>query len=228
MSRKPVFSLIATAVLTAAFAAPATAQDSGWYLTGSLGNAHYSMNLDSQVRDSCLGLCSVEAAGLRGSNTTAYRLGGGYRVNPNLALELDWVDLGHAGSYYRTVSTGVTADINGKYRLDGFQASLVGRWPVVENFALLGKLGIFASRLRYEENGTVDFNPGPYSFHAPKDNSSKATFGLGVEYRLDPHWTVRADWDRYRGIGKRFAPTDSENGRFDNIDSLTVGVSFGF
>jgi opacity protein-like surface antigen len=228
MSRKPAFALIA-AVLTAMLAAPATAQDSGWYLTGSVGSAHYSIDLDSQVREACLHLFCGGRAMMTDSSATTYRLGGGYRVNPYLALELNWVDLGRATSYFGTSSAHGNAESNGKYRLDGYQASLVGRWPVAANFALLGKLGVFAARLRYGADGTSNIIvPTTYSFQAPTENSNKTTFGLGVEYRLDPHWSLRADWDRYRGIGNPVTFAIIENGRFDHIDSLTVGASFAF
>jgi opacity protein-like surface antigen len=202
--------------------------DAGWYLTGSVGSAQYRMDIASQIRNACAGLCSVESATLDGTNATSYRFGGGYQVNRYLAAEVAFVDLGDVGSHYRMVSTGVTSDIRGKYRLDGYQVLAVGRWPVTESIAVLGKLGIFASRLRYSEAGTVQFQQGPYSFVAPHDNATKATFGLGAEYRLDPRWAIRVDWDRYQGIGHGFALTESDNGRFDSVDSYSVGISYRF
>jgi len=226
---KPVLlPLLSVPILILGAIPYAAAQDSDWYLTGVIGSTRYRMNLDSQVRNSCAGHCDVESAALDGNNATAYHFGGGYRVNPYLAVELAYVDLGHSGSHYRVVSGGITADITSRYRLDGYQASLLGRWPVTERFAVLGKLGVFAARLRYSETGTEAFNPLPRSFTAPTDSSTKTAFGLGAEYRLDPRWSIRADWDRYQGIGRRFAFTESENGRFDSVDSFLLGVLYWF
>jgi OOP family OmpA-OmpF porin len=221
-------SLVSSSLLAFGVTQSAAADDFGWYLTGSVGSANYRMDLGSQVRNTCVGQCAVDAAALTDSHSTSYRLGGGYRINPYVAVELAFVDLGNVRSHYQTVTTGVTGDINGKYRLDGFQALLVGRWPVTESIAVLGKVGAFASRLRYSEGGTVQFQSGPYSFTAPTDNATKTTFGLGAEFRLDQHWAARIDWDRYQGIGRYFALTESNNGRFSSVDSYSLGVSYRF
>ena len=120
------------------------------------------------------------------------------------------------------------ARINGKYELDGLQAQLVGSWPVNDSLSVFGKLGLFQSRLRYSETGQVQISYGPHAFTAPNDDATQASFGLGVEYRFSPRWSARFDWDRYPGIGRTVAFLDTDNGRFDSVNSYLIGINYRF
>lgn len=207
----------------------AAADERGWYATAALGGADYRMDLDSQFRAACGTRCGVYSADLTSSSSAAYRLGGGYRLNSWLALELAYVDLGRAKSYYDLLTEqNVRARIDGKYQVDGLQALLVGSWPVNDSLSVFGKLGLFQSRLRYSETGRVQISYGPHAFTAPNDNATQASFGLGVEYRINPHWSARLDWDRYPGIGRTVAFADTDNGRFDSVNSYLIGINYRY
>lgn len=202
--------------------------ESRWYLTAGGGASHWRADFAAQARRGCGTVCDVELASLADRDGDAYRIGGGYRLTPNVALELAYVDLGHATSRYRTVFGGITVDVKGKYRLDGVQTAIVGRWPASEAVFVFGKAGALAARLRYSETGTEAFNPFPRAFTAPVDRATRPLLGLGAEYRLDSRWMLRGEWERYWGIGRRFGLAESRNGRFDTIDAFFVGLTYRF
>jgi len=54
------------------------------------------------------------------------------------------------------------------------------------------------------------------------------SYGLGFAYRLDAAWAIRADWDRFRNIGRTFNFSVDTNGKFDNVDLLSVVVEYHF
>jgi hypothetical protein len=229
MSKTRCLTVASCSMLLLLTAQTALAEGDGrWYVTGSVGNVDYHMDLDSQMRSVCVGRCVFEYAELTGSAATGYRLGGGYRINDYLAVEVAAVDLGSVGSRYKIYYDGVWRRIDGNYRLDGIHAVVAARLPVTDKVAVTGRLGAFESRLRYSETGVVQIAYGPHEFVAPNDRATLATVGLGVEYRHDRHWAVRFDWDRYLGVGRNVAFVETDNGRFDSVNSYLLGVAYYF
>jgi OmpA-OmpF porin, OOP family len=205
------------------------ASDAGPYVAFGAGTAGYHADYSDQVHSAYAGSAfTVTSAGLDDKRDTAWRVAGGYRFNDYAALELAYVDLGQATAHYALHAGNNSYRREGKYEADGWNASVLGRWSVAERVALFGKVGVFFSRLRYSETGSDAATGTPYSFSGPSQRDTNASFGLGAEFAIDDRWMLRADWDRYRNLGRRFNLTVDENGRFDHVDLFSVSAAYRF
>ena len=114
------------AILLALGTAPAIAdENSGWYLGGGFGQFNVQVDDVGDVTDT---------VGDFDSDDTTFKVFGGYRFNPYVAVELDYLDLGNPED---TIDgRRVNADVN------GFAPYIVGTLPVgpVELFAKAGYL----------------------------------------------------------------------------------------
>lgn len=141
------------AALTGLAAAPAQAE--GLYLGGSLSAPHY--------RDDINGIHG-DGSGVGGS------LYGGYRFNPNFALESGYLELG------RNDDNGT-----GRIRGQGIYLDAVGFLPLGENWSALGSIGVARAR--------VDTSLGDATGNGLK-------LGLGAEYALNKQVSLRGEWQR--------------------------------
>ncbi len=226
-------SLVASILMCCALpAVNAVAADftPGAYILGGVGRSNFDMNYSDQVRSAYAGSgFAVQSASLNGSTDTGYQIGGGYQFLPWLGVELTYVDLGRQDANYAVVQGGsaVASTRSANYKIDGFNLSAVGSFPVSNAFSILGKVGAFQSRLRYSESG-VNATGGSASFSAPSDRQTKVSFGIGAEYRATDKISVRANWDRFRDIGSDFRLTETENGRFGHVDLYSINVLYRF
>jgi OmpA-OmpF porin, OOP family len=147
----------AVAMLLATFSMSAFAADSGFYTGGTVGQS--STSLDNVT--------------LSKKSDTAFSLLGGYKINQNLGVEAEYVNLGKVSS-----TTAWSADIS------AIAATAVVAIPVYTDFAFYGKLGFAKTSFGHATNGI------PVS-------RTTATFGLGGQFKIDPSLDVRVGWDRY-------------------------------
>lgn len=141
------------AAVVALAAVPAVAADSAWYVGADLGNTNFKEDGDK-------------------SNRVGFGATVGYRINENVALEVQARRLGRSG------------DLSA----NAVSASVLGILPLENNFSLYARLGYGRNSLK-EDLGSVE-----YSVH-----KSKALFGLGASYAIDKNWSVRAE---YVNLGK--------------------------
>ena len=146
----------AVAMLLATFSLPAFAADSGFYAGGSVGQSG----------------TSLDTVTLSKKSDTAFSLLGGYKINPNLGVEAEYVNLG------KISAAGWSADIS------AIAATAVVAIPIYTDFAFYGKLGFARTSLGYATNGI-------------SASRTTATFGLGAQFKIDPSLGVRVGWDRY-------------------------------
>lgn len=205
------------------------AEDSGFYLGGGIGGSEFSSNLAHQISISYINhdYWDLASAKAMDDSDTAFKVTGGYRFLSWLAVELAWVDLGNAETYYRLTHQNTHADITGEYRLDGFTAAIAGQYNFNDQFGVSARVGVFASRLKYEEHGLVSVND-PYSFVADKEDETNTMVGLGASWKPHANWELRFDWDRYLDIGTRFKLTETENGKFDHVDMYSMNLLYHF
>ena len=104
--------IAAIALLSAVFAMPASADNSGGYLGLKLGSNHVGFNALSKSSD------------------TAYGLLAGYQYNRNFAVEGEYIDLRRF-----TTASGITGKSN------AWGLSALGIVPLNNSFSLYGKLG---------------------------------------------------------------------------------------
>ncbi|MGQ0577728.1 MAG: outer membrane beta-barrel protein [Betaproteobacteria bacterium] len=137
--------------------------------------------------------CDDEDVGLK--------LFGGYKFNPNFAVEAAWVDLGEISASDGFVY--VTEEV------DGFQFAAVGIIPINPQFAILGKLGAYI----WDVSATASA-PGLGSATA-SDDGTDIMFGAGALWNLSQQFGLRAEWERFDIDG-------------DDVDFLSIGVQLSF
>ena len=186
-------------LVAAAAAAPAAAQnDSGLYIGGSFGLAHYYEGCKSFLVP-----CD--------DRDTAFRIFGGYRFNKYWSLEAAWFDLGEASGdgLFNGVQTHLTE------HAEGFDFGAVFTVPVWRELSLLGRVGVHQSRMIIEQTqgGVAQSVAG---------NNTGYYVGGGAQYTFGPIG-VRAEWMRYGDVGTTGATIIQ-----DDVDFFSVGLLWRF
>lgn len=146
--------------------AGAGAQDTGFYLGGSLGQARYPE------------FCDPSALTCEDTDR-AWKLFAGVSVNKYIGLEATYLDFGEAKGTIagpREVILGQTA----------MGIAAVASLELAPRFSLFGKLG----RVRTEQE-----TPSSAS-GTTKRKTNESHYGLGAKFDLLPNWAVRAEWER--------------------------------
>ncbi len=234
-SRTASFQKLAMAAAFASIglAGTAFAQQSPFYLGASIGTAQYDFNFSEQVKALSTSGLPVTSASLNNDSDTGYKLTLGYQVVPQVAVELDYVNLGKAGTSYEFNGLGRFTR-EGTYKISGLNLSGLFSQPINEQFSVFGRLGVLYSNYQYSETGAnfPAFNPSPeppvHSFTAPDLKRTKLSYGLGMDYKMSAATSLRLGWDRYTGIGNPMADNENANGKFDNIDLYSLSVLMRF
>ena len=170
----------AAALLTAACASTAaqaqasmrSSQELGFYVGGGLGRA--------EVDDFCSDARALGATSCDDKDRT-WKIFGGYRFHPNVAVEAGYADLGK----FKAGIGGVS--FNAKVK--AFELLAVPVYPFGNGFSVYGKLGL----ARWD----VDASAGGFSAN---DKGTDFTFGLGGQYDFTPNLGARVEWQRYTDI----------------------------
>lgn len=152
-----------------AASAGALAQDAGWYLGGSLGQATFTeWCVDAPTVLSC------------DDKTSAWKLLGGYRFNRNFAVEATYIDWGEVDGTVRTAS--------GDLRVSAEQTSMglgaVLSFDLAPQFAIFGKAGFLMTEQRLPASS------------APSRDETELHYGLGARFSFTPNWAARAEWEK--------------------------------
>ena len=225
-------TLLLGALAVAAPSAFAEETGNGFYLGLGVGQARYSDDLGSQLRNAYNGSIdySVDYARLKDRSDTAGKFTAGYQFLPWLGVELAYTDVGEVKSEYRLapkplLNTGpVTAA--GRYRVSGTSAAVVAQWPIGEVFAIAGRLGAVDARVKYDESG---HDAGVQSYTFQRKVSNTDTFGgVSLVWRFSPQWSARLGYDRWFDVGDKYALNPDGNGRFDHLDVITANLMYHF
>lgn len=155
-----------------AFAVPAAAQDTGFYVGGAFGQVDF--------QDFCEGISGPGVS--CDEKDTAWKILGGYQFNRNLAVELGYANLGEVSAS----GPGGSATVE----TTAWDVAAVGSFPVIDKLSVYGKLGLFRA----------DFE-GRSSVGATLDESESGfTFGIGLRYDVTRNLGVRAEWQRYNEV----------------------------
>ena len=186
--------LTACAIATAFVALPASAQ---WYIGGGVGSSKLS-GMD-------FGQGGVTRSG-GDSSKTSVKVYGGYQITPSWGVEAQVANLGE-----RTVtdSFGGVARDSTKFMVSQLSVAGTATWPVVQNLALVGKLG-----------ATINTVSDPvYSDNFESENNTGLLAGVGLAFSITPKLTARLE---YEDFGKLFSDHPA---RASNV-SLTVQYAF--
>lgn len=174
--------ILAVAVLSAIVSAPVLAADPGFYVGGSVGQSNTSQ----------------ENAALTKKSDTAFSFLGGYNINQDLAIEIQYADLGKV-----TEVGGARANIT------TFAITAVVSMPINTDVSIYGKLGFANTVFEYATSNRTSAS------------RNTATLGLGGLYNMNPNLGIRFGWDRY-AVGDAIAVPDG------NANLIYAGVIFKF
>lgn len=154
--------------------------DNGPYVGAALGQFDVTIEDIEGVTD---------AIGDLDTESSAWKVFFGWRFNPSLALEADYIDLGTADGGFDASGT------SGDYQLElaGFAGYVIGTWPI-GIFELSGKLGYYFHDLTID----VDLdNIGPGNGDVlGSDNSGDAwVYGIGAGVTFMEHINAKLEYE---------------------------------
>jgi OOP family OmpA-OmpF porin len=184
------------------------------YVLGSIGRT--TVDLDKGRLDGIL--TSAGAAALSSSldkNDTGYKIQVGYQVNPNLAVEGGWIDLGKA-SYSATFTGGnAKADV----KASGFNIAALGILPINASFSFFGKLGLIDAKVDASASAV---GAGGAAWASATATNWKPYLGLGGTFNVNKQIGIRAEYEQFNKLG------DANTTGRGNVDLLSLGVVFKF
>ncbi len=166
---------------------PAAAdQATGFFLGAAAGSAELDEDFDGLNVD---------------TDSTSWRLYGGWQFNEYFLLEAGYHDF---GDFEQTIDIGgSSADVS--LSADGFTFGVGGNLPITRAFSLTGRAGLFFWDGNAQINAVTQASP----------DDTNLFLGLGAAYRLTDAFSIEADWTRYE-----LEDTDS--------DVLSAGIRYRF
>ncbi len=119
-------------------------------------------------------IAAVGANTLNKTSDTVYDVMLGYKFNRHFAVEGQYGGVGK-----------VTTTAGGSAKADATSLTAVGILPVNDRFSFYGKAGY-----AHTKTSMSNFGVNGASRNAP-------TYGVGMQYNINPMWGVRLGWDRY-------------------------------
>ena len=178
-----LFALLALAVTLGAaraqapFPAPPAPTLIGPYLGATLGY--------SQAKKGCIGVLSGGGRACD-ENDPSFGIFAGYQVNRYLAAEIGFRDLGKV----RATGSTSTDDMHTQV----FDITALGIVPIEDRFSAYARIGAYSAKQSTSVRGIDD------------QKSSQLTYGGGLWWDFAGGWGLRAEWQRYRKIGKEGSP----------------------
>jgi hypothetical protein len=232
LSRKQTIlaAVLAAAAPQAWAQAPAPWPSPRWYVEISGGRSETSDEL-VRNRESTI----VNATDIRSdfdAKDSAWKLGGGYRFLPWLALEVNYVDLGSVNLRTTMDASGLFAGIAIDRKVTGWGADAVFSAPFGSAFSVYGRVGAFRSRLETSSqlSGNIVFTNGNSSdtYRSITRNETVARVGVGFRWDAWRNGGVHAEFERYNNIGKAFAVGGSGTTGEADVDAWWIGIHQAF
>jgi len=210
MNQHQAFVLL-LAVVMGSMAAPATrADDTGFYVLGSIGRSNIGAN-NTAVDNYNLSHGFASSFTATNDHDTGYKAQLGYRFG-TWAIEGGYTDLGRSG-FTSTTDLGTYA---GDFRAKLGNLDLVGMFPAGQHFILLAKVGGYywesTSNMPSPAGGTMSVD----------DNGWDFKFGAGVQYNFNEHFGLRAEFERFNGVG------DSNTSGDSKVNLMSAGAVLKF
>lgn len=132
---------------------------------------------------------------------TSYSLLAGYNFNQYFGVEVAYLDLGDSDDDIAPVWT---------IAVDGFSASLVGKYPVTESVDVFAKAGFYSWEVTIEEDGFGEF--------ASEDGTDLA-IAFGAAFAITPNIEI---------VGQYMAFEADVEGDSSDVSNVSVGVNYKF
>ena len=221
-------TLLAAAVFACATTAVQANEVSG-YLTGSVGQAKAEK---PKVVKEEQGLFKEFGGSTSSDRTdTAYKIAVGLKVNPYIALEAQYIDLGKA-SYKGSISEPGFGSYSEKidFKTSGLGANLVGTLPL-DDFTVFAKVGYHLLKTK----GTLKDSVSITGLGNFSDSESKTvrkwtpSFGIGASYAITQELAVVAEYERYQDVANKKVNVYGDKTSFKHdIDLASVGLRYNF
>jgi len=137
---------------------------------------------------------------------TAYRVFGGYKFHPNIAVEGGYSPLGETSSSFPGGSL--------KAEANAWDIVGVGSFPLGNNFSVLGKLGFYNAEIKLS------------GLASGKKTTTDLTYGIGGQYDFNRNLGLRLEWNRYSKV--KAPDVGTVSGGDTDIDVLSVGALWRF
>ncbi len=210
MIKRPVFAVLALAA--ASVTAPALAADSNFYGVFSIGRAKLDSNT-ATVDNFNMSHGFATSSTVTSTGATGGKAQLGYNINKNFALEGGFTYLGKA-DFTSVTNLGT---IGGSKEAYLFNFDLVGKAPIDDKLALIGRFGGYYWKTKNEMPNSVTLGTSDVN-----DNGFDFKFGAGIQYDFTPSFGLRGEFERFNGIGKDTSTGDSK------LNQLTIGAVLKF
>ncbi len=169
-----ITAILAVAALAAASAAQAQDNESGFYAGGGVGMFDIEIDDFDDVDD------TIDAYD---SDDTAYKVFAGWRMNPYVAFEAAYVNLG-------SPDDEILPDTDLTIETDGFAPYVVGTFPLGDWFVVFAKAGYYF----YSTDVEVSTPIGSLS---DDDSDSTFTWSAGVGVNIFERVNVRLEYEQF-------------------------------
>lgn len=185
-------TILAAAIASGALLAAGHAAAQG-YIGGAIGQGR--INVD------CDGVANCDKTG------TGFKLGGGYRFHPNLAVEANYFDFGKA----RASDEELSASLKGSGMGVGV-AAIADFSPSVYGVA---RLGLARTKARL----------GLAGFGSTSDSSSNPYYGVAIGWKMSPNLGIELGFDASK---VKYKDAELEINESASTRLFSVGVNFSF
>ncbi len=144
----------------------------------------------------------------------------GYRFNRHFAIEGGYAWLGEF-QFSNQASAPAAGAQTAQSRVIGLFVDAVGLLPVGWGFTALAKLGVVGSEVRTLRTVTGQATPAPGLSTTAYADEANLKYGLGLQYDLGSRAAVRAEWERFVGLGS------GQTGEVD-LDVYSIGLMLRF
>lgn len=153
--------IIAVAALSAALSTSAFAAGNNFYATADLSSASYT------------NVGQFKSPGKFG-------IGAGYQFTPNVAAEVGYHMFGDS-----TLTQGALSQT---IKVSSLTVAAVGSYPINNQFAAIGKLGVAMNKLDYTGN---------FAGGTGNDSKNSLYFAVGGQYNINQQFAVRAQYENF-------------------------------
>lgn len=129
----------------------------------------------------------------------------GYRFADNVAAEIGYTSFGDSS----LIGSGTSATVSAS----SFHANAVGNYAIGEKFDLLGLVGLASNSQKLAVSTGTSYS----------GSATGLMYGLGVQYKINPRFAVRALYRDYGSFGK-FGATNGDM----TATTFTVGGILNF
>lgn len=155
------------------------------------------------------------------TNSTAYRLTGGYQFDAYWGIEVSYVDLGESDFSISHLLMGGAGElpVTGGTRAWGWSLAGAGTFPLGDHWALFARLGAIDARVKLFSNVNTDL--GTF-VNSRTSTDWKAAFGGGINWSFTDDLSVRLGWDQYHDLGDSNATGET------TVNLISLGIVYAF